>query len=183
MSGLSPLTSILSRGERRLSLLPLGEGWDEWDSNICLLEVTMTLATAAEKREERFIKKALRPYQAQVGRAVMRSVLHNKGLTFSVEISRQGGKNELSAQMELLLLVMHMQRGGNLVKAAPTFLPQVIVSMMRLKERLNDAGLATLWKPEAGHIICLGNARQVFFSAEKSSNVVGATAHIRLEID
>ena len=34
----------------------------------------------------------LRPYQSQVGKAILDSVLGRKGLTFSVEISRQGGK-------------------------------------------------------------------------------------------
>ena len=48
----------------------------------------------------------LRPYQVEIGRAVMDSVLNERGLTFTVEIARQGGKNELSAQMEVLLLAM-----------------------------------------------------------------------------
>ena len=39
-----------------------------------------------------------RPYQVEIGTAVMDSVFCHKGITFSVEIARQGGKNELSAQ-------------------------------------------------------------------------------------
>ncbi|MBI2856394.1 MAG: hypothetical protein HYX93_06075 [Chloroflexi bacterium] len=113
----------------------------------------------------------------------MDSVLHSRGLTFTVEIARQGGKNELSAQLELLLLSLFAVKGGNLVKGAPTFEPQVRISMTRLKERLKDAGLVGLWRPEASNAILLGNARQLFLSAEPSSNVVGATAHILLEVD
>ncbi len=45
----------------------------------------------------------LRPYQRQVALAILDSVFGRKGFTFSVEIARQGGKNELSAQLELLL--------------------------------------------------------------------------------
>ena len=126
---------------------------------------------------------ALRPYQVEIGRAVLDSVLHNRGLTFTVEIARQGGKNELSAQLEVLLLTLFFAKGGNLIKGAPTFDPQVRISMARLKERLNDAGLAGLWSAEAGHILRLGRVHQVFLSAEPSSNVVGATAHILLEMD
>ncbi|MBF8266517.1 MAG: hypothetical protein HW388_25 [Dehalococcoidia bacterium] len=126
---------------------------------------------------------ALRPYQVEIGRAVLDSVLHHKGLTFSVEIARQGGKNELSAQLEVLLLTLFTVKGGNLVKGAPTFDPQVRISMARLKERLNDAGMAGLWSTEAGHILGLGRGRQMFLSAEPSTNVVGATAHILLEMD
>ncbi|MDY6908269.1 MAG: hypothetical protein SV910_08630 [Chloroflexota bacterium] len=113
----------------------------------------------------------------------MESVLQRKGLTFSVEIARQGGKNELSAQLEVLLLSLFMGRGGNLVKCAPTYRPQTVVSMTRLKERLNDAGLGPFWVPEHGYMVRLGAARQLFFSADRSSHVVGATAHILLEID
>ena len=126
---------------------------------------------------------SLRPYQVEIGRAVMDSVLNERGLTFTVEIARQGGKNELSAQMEVLLLSMFAAKGGNLVKGAPTFDPQVRISMARLKERLGQAGLGGLWSAEAGGSVRLGRGRQLFLSAEPSSNVVGATAHVLIEMD
>lgn len=129
------------------------------------------------------IRHALRPYQVEIGRAILGSVLGRRGLTFSVEIARQGGKNELSAQMEVLLLTLFMERGGNLVKCSPTFKPQTLNSMMRLKERLDDAGYAGVWESEAGYIVRMGRARQMFFSADAQSHVVGATAHILLEVD
>ncbi|MEE9199347.1 MAG: hypothetical protein V3U26_06075 [Dehalococcoidia bacterium] len=129
------------------------------------------------------IKHKLRPYQAEVGRAILDSVMHKKGLTFSVVIARQGGKNELSAQLEVLLLTMFMGIGGNAVKASPTFKPQTVNSILRLKERLNDAGYGGIWVSEMSYMVRLGRARQMFFSADSSSNVVGATAHILLEMD
>ncbi|MBI4299945.1 MAG: hypothetical protein HY677_02335, partial [Chloroflexi bacterium] len=61
--------------------------------------------------------------------------------------------------------------------------PQTITSIMRLKERLNDAGYGRLWRSEHGYILRLGNAGEAFFSADRSSNVVGATAHWLLEVD
>ena len=87
------------------------------------------------------IKQKLRPYQVEVGRAILDSVMGHKGLTFTVEVARQGGKNELSAQLELLLLTIHMASGGNLIKAAPTYMPQLLNSIFRLRDRLNDAGI------------------------------------------
>lgn len=126
----------------------------------------------------------LRPYQREVALAVLDSVCGRKGTTFSVEIARQGGKNELSAQLELLLLTLFMtSRPQNLIKCAPTFKPQTVISMTRLKDRLNDAGFAGIWTSELGYIIRLYNARAVFLSADESANVVGNTAHILLEID
>jgi hypothetical protein len=125
----------------------------------------------------------LRPYQREVALAILNSVFGKKGLTFSVEIARQGGKNELSAQLELLLLTLYMAEPQNLVKCSPTFKPQTAISMARLKDRLNDAGFDGIWTSELGYIIRLGNARAIFLSADESANVVGNTAHILLEVD
>jgi len=118
-----------------------------------------------------------------VAQAIINSVFGRKGLTFSVEMARQGGKNELSAQLELLLLTLYMGESQNLVKCSPTFKPQTVISMTRLKDRLNDAGFDGIWTPELGYIIRLGNARAIFLSADESANVVGNTAHIILEVD
>jgi hypothetical protein len=125
----------------------------------------------------------LRPYQREIASAILDSVFGKKGLTFSVEMARQGGKNELSAQLELLLLTFYMSQPKNLVKCSPTFKPQTVISMIRLRDRLNDAGFSGIWTAELGYIIRLGNARAIFLSADESANVVGNTAHILLEID
>ena len=125
----------------------------------------------------------LRPYQAEVSKAIIESIQGNLGLTFSVEISRQGGKNELSVHLEVLLLTMFMAAGGNAIKCSPTFKPQTIISISRLKERLNDFGFSGIWFTEAGYMVRLGNARQIFLSADESASVVGHTADILLEID
>jgi len=125
----------------------------------------------------------LRPYQAEVSKAIIESIQGNLGLTFSVEISRQGGKNELSVHLEVLLLTMFMAAGGNAIKCSPTFKPQTIISISRLKERLNDFGFGGIWFTEAGYMVRLGNARQIFLSADESASVVGHTADILLEID
>jgi hypothetical protein len=132
---------------------------------------------------EAYVLHQLRPYQREVAMAVLESIFGGKGLTFSVEIARQGGKNELSAQLELLLLTLHMGEPKNLIKCSPTFKPQTVISMVRLKDRLNDAGFKGIWSSELGYIVRLGNARAIFLSAEESANVVGNTAHILLEID
>ena len=125
----------------------------------------------------------LRPYQKEIAIAILDSVFGRRGLTFSVEIARQGGKNELSAQLELLLLTLYISQSQNLIKCSPTFQPQAVISMIRLKDRLDDAGYAGLWERERGYIIRLGWARAIFLSAEESANVVGNTAHLLLEID
>ena len=46
------------------------------------------------------VHRPLRPYQLEPARAIVDSVLRRKGLTFTVLMARQAGKNELSAQLE-----------------------------------------------------------------------------------
>jgi len=125
----------------------------------------------------------LRPYQLEVARAAVDSVQKGMGLTFSVEIARQGGKNELSAHLEVLLLTLYLARGGNLIKCSPTFKPQTIISMERLKQRMGDFGFDGIYRAQMGYILQLGSAKAIFLSAEGSSSVVGHTADILLEID
>jgi len=78
----------------------------------------------------------LRGYQQEAATAILDSIHGSRGLTFSVEIARQGGKNELSAHLEVLLMTLHMADGGSIVKCSPTFKPQTVISMQRLKDRL-----------------------------------------------
>ncbi len=128
-------------------------------------------------------KAQLRPYQVEAGRAILDSVLHRRGLSFSVEIARQGGKNELSAQLEALLLTLNLSRDVNAIKCAPTFEPQGRISLRRLWSRLLEAGLAPLASQEAGHVVRVGRARLIFLSAEAAANVVGHSAQLMLEVD
>lgn len=126
----------------------------------------------------------LRPYQAEAARAVLASVAERRGLTFTVMMARQAGKNELSAQLEVLLLLLHAGRpGAQGVKASPTYKPQTINSIRRLRQRLADAGLGRRLRAEQGYMLGLGGARWLFFSAQPGAHVVGATASILLEGD
>ena len=113
----------------------------------------------------------------------MESITNGLGLTFVVEIARQGGKNELSAQLEAYLLNLCRYKGGQIVKASPTFKPQTINSIIRLTEHLNNVWNAGQWRKREGFMIEMDRARTLFFSAEPNANVVGATASLLLECD
>jgi len=124
----------------------------------------------------------LRPYQREAGRAVLASVRGRLGRSISIEIARQGGKNELSAQIELLLLTLASSRDIDAIKCAPTFRPQLQVSMRRLWSRIVESGLAPVAKMQANSV-SIGRARALFLSAEASASVVGHTAGLLLEVD
>jgi hypothetical protein len=125
----------------------------------------------------------LRPYQLQAAAAIIDSVARRRGLSFSVEMARQAGKNELSARIELFLLATHLNRDVTCIKAAPTLRPQARISLDRLWDRIADCNLQAWARREQGYCIRLGRARQVFLSAARTSNVVGHTADLLLEVD
>jgi hypothetical protein len=58
------------------------------------------------------VRRPLRPYQLAPAGAIVDSALNGRGLTFAVMMSRQAGKNELSAQVEAYLLNCFQRRGG-----------------------------------------------------------------------
>jgi hypothetical protein len=124
----------------------------------------------------------LRPYQAEITRAILGRIARREGGSISVEIARQGGKNELSARAELYILLGHAARGGAIVKCAPTFIPQARISLHRLRDRARDAGLGGMFDQQGASIRC-GRAQAHFLSAEPSANVVGHTADLLLEVD
>src|SRR5215213_7203346 len=124
----------------------------------------------------------LRPYQAAVKLAVFESMHAGAGRTLSVMVARQGGKNELSAQIELSLLLVNRGRDVDAVKCAPTFQPQAKVSLRRLWSRVRALHMPDS-VVEDGYIVRMGRARQVFLSAEPEANVAGHSCHTLLEVD
>ncbi len=153
-------------------------------SNSRLIECLRKVTRDAALFSEVILKRPLRPYQIEPLREITQAVLNREGGSFSIMISRQGGKNEMSAHLETYLMTLFQLTGGNIIKCAPTFKPQIINSKMRLEALLRQNPLsAEKWKGEWSYIIRLGEARILFFSANENANVVGATAHIMMEFD
>ena len=123
----------------------------------------------------------LRPYQQEAARAVLASVDANDGATLTIEIARQGGKNELAARIEAALLLRRALTGGEIIKCAPTRRPQLDVSMRRLRRALD--GAARPLTREHADAFEVGRARIHFLSAARHANVVGHTASLLLAAD
>ncbi len=124
----------------------------------------------------------LYPYQREAGYAVLDSAYHKRGRTITIEMARQGGKNELSAQIELLLLGLNAESGGDIIKCAPTFAPQLLLSSRRLWQRIRQGALLHAAQRELTSIT-FGQARVLFLSAAPGASVVGHTASLLLEVD
>jgi hypothetical protein len=129
------------------------------------------------------VGRRLRPYQLAAAHAILTSIRRGDGETFVVMMARQMGKNELSAQIEAWLLDQHAATGGTIVKAAPTFRPQLHVSLARLGATLHHPRYEGVVRRLHGYRIAVGRAEAVFLSASPHANVAGATASLLLEID
>lgn len=138
------------------------------------------------------VRKPLYPYQLEAANGVFPYVTSSHGgggsaglefPEFVVMMSRQAGKNELSAQSTAWNMNRYRLRGGTIIKAAPTFKPQIIISMQRLEKCLTNWWNRGKYKTRHGYKINLGNCTVEFFSADPQSNVVGSTADLYMEVD
>ncbi|MHB1121068.1 MAG: hypothetical protein ACYC11_13530 [Bellilinea sp.] len=129
-------------------------------------------------------KLSLRSYQVEVARAAAESVIYKRGLSLVVLFPRQSGKNELQSQIETYLLAYLQEYQAEIIKVSPTWRPQSINAMRRLKRVLERNVLtAREWTLESGYIYRLGQARIFFLSGAPEANIVGATASALLEVD
>lgn len=126
----------------------------------------------------------LRPYQVEVARRIVDSVMNNRGDSIVVIFPRQSGKNELQAQIETFLLVTFQIDGAEMVKISPTWKPQSLNAMSRLERILRRNRLTYhYWQKESGYIYRIFEARIAFLSGAPETNIVGATANRLLEVD
>jgi hypothetical protein len=106
--------------------------------------------------------------------------------TVVIEMPRQSGKNETSAQVETAILAKFARRGGQLVKCAPTWKPQIVNSKERFAARaaMVVQRLPFLkFQPSQGYKYKCGLAGISFLSADPNASVVGDTASLLLEVD
>jgi hypothetical protein len=145
-----------------------------------------------EEYTRKWLHRRFYPYQMEIANAVLDSVYEGKGLTFSILLARQMGKNEISALIESYLL--GCMEGGTIVKAAPTHKPQIMNSRLRLLSMLERSKVAQdrIWRTQ-GYVVGVRapfdsfdsqtGPRIIFLSANPDAHIVGATASLLLEVD
>jgi hypothetical protein len=136
-------------------------------------------------------------YQLEVADAIIYSCLNKLGWFIIVMISRQAGKNEISAFVQHYLLLYGWYTGERIsgVKFAPVHKPQVQASMDRLEgaDAADAGGLAgsvvtkRTWRKADGYKYHLGTPRDsnkwAFLSINPTANVASQTAFTLLEGD
>lgn len=136
-------------------------------------------------------------YQLEIADAILYSCINQLGWLFVIMISRQAGKNEISAFIQHYLLLYGYFFGIPIsgIKFAPVHKPQVQASMDRLEgaDTPDGNGLAgcvltkTRWKKSDGFKYHIGTPRDTnkwtFLSINPSANVASQTAFTLLEGD
>lgn len=136
-------------------------------------------------------------YQLEVADAILYSALNGLGWYFVVMISRQAGKNEISAFIQQYILLYGWYFGTKVsgVKFAPVHKPQVQASMDRLEgaDTLDGNGLAgcpittNRYRKSDGYKYHIGPPRDTnkwaFLSINPSASVASQTAFTLLEGD
>ncbi|WP_369750390.1 terminase [Brevibacillus sp. CF112] len=136
-------------------------------------------------------------YQLRVADAILYSALNGLGWYFVVMITRQAGKNEISAFCEQYILLYGWYFGKRVsgVKFAPVHKPQVQASMDRLEgaDTPDSGGLAgsivtrNIWRKSDGYKYHIGTPRDsnkiAFLSINPNANVASQTAFTLLEGD
>ena len=126
----------------------------------------------------------MRSYQLAPAKAIIDSVIHKKGLTFVVIMSRQAGKDELVGNLLAFLCNLFAHRDVGIVVANPTYKPQTINAIMRFEKRLSTNLITKMfWSKRSDFMRMIGNAVVSFLSGDGSANVVGATASLALIIN
>jgi hypothetical protein len=125
-------------------------------------------------------------YQTGVAQNMLTAINEGSNQIITLEMPRQSGKNQLAAILQAAALAKHGNRDVMAVVASPTFKPQIVNSKMRFEsiaKRIEQRLPFIRYRPSMGYIYKCGRAALLFFSAEPSASVVGATASLFMMLD
>ncbi len=139
-------------------------------------------------------KRPLRGPQTEILIKCERHIARHQGGVMPILISRQAGKNDISATLQRrhLWRRQYASLPEIWIRSAPTIRPQIVNSKKRLREMLQLSSKNIIRYPsfdnarlikEEGYIWRLGNASVEFISSGPQANVVGATASTCLDMD
>jgi hypothetical protein len=136
-----------------------------------------------EYHRRALMKMPLFSPQVEAVNLIEKHLLERSGKIVPIRSARQTMKNEVSATVQLRCFHRFRSVGGNYIRTAPTYKPQVVNSKRRLEKMLRADPLIKKWDTKEGYIYEVGNVSVTFLSSGPMANVVGDTADIGLDID
>ncbi len=108
-------------------------------------------------------------YQCEIANAVASDVFQRRGSQFTVEMPLGSGVSELVSQLEMLVMGVHVNAGGALLRVVPGGQPDV---KGRLISHLRESSLKGLWSDERG-CVRLGRAHVQYAAPEDLVRIAG----------
>ena len=129
--------------------------------------------------------KPLKKEQVRILLDIENLIEDGTGDTMTIRLPRQFGKNEIAAEVHKRHLLRRCLSGGSIVRAAPTFRPQIVNSMRRLHKLCRNDPLFDYdrLRMAQGFIAEYGEAEVFFLSSDEKANPEGATANVALDMD
>lgn len=103
---------------------------------------------------------------AEAGRAITAALMGRTAATFTVETGSSSAATEFASPLRLFLLMSGKALGGVSATVSPHFSEQTYPALLDLVSRLDGSGASALWRPDGARTVALGEARQLFISAD-----------------
>ncbi len=121
--------------------------------------------------------------QVEAIKLIEQRIAEKNGGIITIRSSRQTMKNECSAMVQARALTKHYREGGEYIRTAPTWKPQIVTSRKRLERILFNDPLSKGTRPRYGFTFERGPVSIIFLSSDRNAQVVGATASVALDLD
>ena len=106
------------------------------------------------------------PGADDAGREITAALMNRAPATFAIEASSVAAVTEFATPLRSFLLLSGAAMGGVSAAIAPHFAEQTYPALVDLVGRLNSAGADDLWRPDGARTVALGEAKQMFISAD-----------------
>lgn len=102
----------------------------------------------------------------EAGMAITAALMSREPATFTIEADSVGTATGFASPLRLFLLMSGKSSGGVSAVVAPHFSEETYPALLDLVGRLNGSGASELWRPDGARSVALGDAKQMFISAD-----------------
>ncbi len=102
----------------------------------------------------------------EAGRAITSALMSRTAATFTIDVESSRAATEFASPLRLFLLMFGKASGGVAAAVAPHFSEETYPALLDLVSRLDGSGASELWRPDGARTVALGEARQMFISAD-----------------
>ncbi len=106
------------------------------------------------------------PDFSAAGQAITAALMSRSSATFTIEADSVSSVTSFATPLRLFLLMSGKAAGDVSATVAPHFSEETYPALLDLVGRLDGSGASELWRPDGARTVALGDARQMFISAD-----------------